>query len=385
MIVIDSLGIGASADAERFGDEGANTLLRISGSKYFRAENLIKLGLSEIEGVDFLPKPKMPLGAVCRMRELSMGKDTTTGHWELCGIISENPLPTYPDGFPKDIIERFSEEVGRDILCNAAYSGTEVIKDFGDEHKKSGALIVYTSADSVFQIAAHEEVVPPELLYEYCRAARRILTGEHSVGRVIARPFIGDSKNGFTRTANRRDFSLKPPRETTLDRIANAGLDVIGVGKIWDIFAGVGVSQSIHSHSNREGMEIATDLLSRDFSGLCFVNLVDFDSKYGHRQDTDGYAAALAEFDGMLNEFLARMRRDDVLIITADHGCDPGDSHTDHTREYVPLIVYGGGIEQKSLGTHDGFMLAGELTECLLGIKRPSDNDSPILRSIIGI
>ena len=378
--MLDSLGIGEAPDARLFGDGGANTLRSISKSKSFSIKNLIKLGLCEIDGVDYLGGCENPLGAVCRMRELSMGKDTTIGHFELCGIISEQPLPTYPNGFPNEIIERFSREVKRGVLCNKPYSGTEVIRDFGDEHIKSGALIVYTSADSVFQIAAHEDIVPPSELYEYCRAARRILTGEHAVGRVIARPFVGSSKDGFTRTANRRDFSLPPPQKTALDDISEAGLEVIGVGKIWDIFAGVGITDSIHTHSNREGIQTAISLLERDFSGLAFINLVDFDSKYGHRQDVDGYAAALSEFDGMLGEFIDKMSADDVLIITADHGCDPADSHTDHTREYVPLIVYGDKILPKNLGTHNGFMLVGELAKALLGVTKPNEAVRKIIK-----
>ncbi len=379
MIVLDSLGIGASPDAADFGDAGANTLLRISKSKKFKIENLLRLGIGNIDGVDFLPRCEEPMAAVCRMRELSMGKDTTTGHWELCGIISEKPMPTYPDGFPKEIIDAFSTAVGRGVLCNATYSGTEVIRDFGKEHMESGKLIVYTSADSVFQIAAHEDIIPPKELYGYCRTARAILSGEHAVGRVIARPFVGNERDGFTRTANRRDFSLAPPSPTVLDDISGAGLEVIGVGKIWDIFAGIGITDSIHTHSNGDGMRIATELLSEDFSGLAFVNLVDFDSKYGHRQDTDGYAAALSEFDAALGEFMKKMRDDDLLIITADHGCDPGDSHTDHTREYVPLIAYGDGIVPKNHGTLTGFTAAGELCAAALGVCAPTEAVSKIL------
>ena len=378
-IVLDSLGIGAAPDAARFGDEGANTLLSVSRSKNFKANNLIRLGIGNIEGVDYLGCVNTPLAAYGRLREISAAKDTTTGHWELCGLVSDSAMPTYPNGFPDEIIERFSRECGRGVLCNTTYSGTEVIRDYGEEHKRSGSLIVYTSADSVFQIAAHEDIVPPEELYGYCRIARKILTGEHSVGRVIARPFV-DGVGGYIRTANRRDFSLEPPFETSLDRIKAAGLSVIGVGKIWDIFAGRGITESIHTRSNREGMEIAGELLSRDFSGLCFVNLVDFDSAFGHRQDADGYAEALAEFDGMLSDFISGMKDDDVLVISADHGCDPADFHTDHTREYVPLLVFGACVVPSSFGTHDGFMLAGEVVEGLLGVSVPSD----AARKIIG-
>ena len=368
-IILDSLGIGEAPDAKEFGDSGANTLLSISRSKKFRADNLIRLGLGNIDGVGYLGAVENPLAMHGRLRELSAGKDTTTGHLELCGIVSEKPMPTYPTGFPAEIIERFSKECKRGVICNAPYSGTEVIKDYGAEHKKTGDLIVYTSADSVFQIAANEDIVPPDKLYEYCKIARKILVGEHSVGRVIARPFIEEG-GVYTRTANRRDFSLVPPKKTALDKIAEAGLSVIGVGKIWDIFAGQGVTESYHTHSNKEGMELATELLLRDFSGLCFVNLVDFDSKFGHRQDTDGYAEALSEFDGMLSEFMSKMREGDLLVISADHGCDPADSHTDHTREYVPLLVYGANILPKNLGTIDGFSYAGELVLSALGIEK---------------
>ena len=368
LIVLDSFGIGAAPDATEFGDENANTLKSISLSEKFRIDNLIRLGLSEIDGVNLSVKGQRHSAAVARLTEKSRGKDTTIGHWELMGIISDSPLPTYPNGFPKEIIAEFEKRVGRRVICNLPYSGTEVIKDYGEEHLKSGALIVYTSADSVFQIAAHEKVVPPEKLYEYCKAARELLTGEHSVGRVIARPFEG-GPGGFVRTANRRDFSLCPPKESSLDKILSDGKSVIAVGKITDIFAGCGISESILTHSNAEGMKVTEGLLSRDFEGLAFINLVEFDSHYGHRQDIDGYAAAISEFDRWLGGFLPRLGADDALIITADHGCDPADNSTDHTREYIPFILYGNGIEPKNLGTKDSFTFAAETVEELLGIR----------------
>lgn len=372
LIVLDSCGIGYEPDAHLFGDVGADTMRRISASKKFRADNMIRLGLSHIDGIDYLDSSESPKGAYAKLRELSFGKDTTIGHWELCGIISESALPTYPDGFPDEILDEFSARTGRGVLCNRPYSGTDVIRDYGEEHLKSGKLIVYTSADSVFQIAAHEELVPPELLYEYCRAARKILVGKHAVGRVIARPFIG-TPGGFTRTANRRDFSIEPPKPTALDAIKEAGLDVIAVGKINDIFVGHGITGVHLTHSNREGMEITESLLSENFHGLAFTNLVDFDMKFGHRQDIDGYAEALAEFDAWLPRFIEKMNSDDVLIITADHGCDPGDESTDHTREYVPMLIYGEKIKPVNLGCADGFTKVGDTVCELLGVSYTSD------------
>lgn len=365
LIVLDSFGIGAAPDADEFGDTGTNTLKRIAASSAFSVPNLLKLGLGEIDGIDFLPKEKNHLAAIARLKEISRGKDTTIGHWELAGIISEQPMPTYPHGFPDEIIARFSKEAGVGVLCNKTYSGTEVIRDYGKEHKESGKLIVYTSADSVFQIAAHEDIVPPEKLYEYCRIARNILVGEHGVGRVIARPFV-DGKDGFKRTANRRDFSLSPPRATLLDALKAEGRDVIAIGKIEDIFAKSGITEAIHTGSNNDGMEITFKIANRDFSGLCFVNLVDFDSKYGHREDIDGYAAAISEFDFQIGEFIKNLGDDDALIITADHGCDPGDGDTDHSREFVPLLVYGKRIRPKNLGTVTGFTAVAELVSDML-------------------
>ncbi len=360
LIVLDSFGIGAMPDSESYGDVGVNTLGSISKSEKFKVNNLQKLGLFNIDGVSCGKREENPSAAICRLRELSAGKDTTIGHWEIAGIVSDKPLPTYPNGFPKEILDEFSRRTGRDVICNKPYSGTEVIKDYGDQHVKSGALIVYTSADSVFQIAAHEDVVPLEQLYDYCRIAREILIGEHSVGRVIARPFIGESGN-YKRTSNRHDFSLQPPCKTMLDYIKENGLDTISVGKIYDIFAGAGISEYVYTTGNRDGMQKTLDFAKRDFNGICFTNLVDFDMLYGHRNDVDGYAAAISEFDSWLDEFLPLLRQDDILIITADHGCDPAYTvSTDHSREYVPMLVFGKNIKNVNLGTRDGFCTIGK-------------------------
>ena len=364
LIVLDSCGCGAAPDAAAFGDEGTNTLRRIFASTAFSADTLCRLGWGHIDGVDYLPKGDLT-AAVARLTERSAGKDTTIGHWELAGVVSPRPLPTYPDGFPEEVLAPFREATGRGVLCNRPYSGTEVIADYGERHLQTGDLIVYTSADSVFQIAAHEEIVPPEQLYDYCRTARSILTGTHGVGRVIARPFVGKA-GAFTRTGNRRDFSLQPPQKTVLDAVAAAGLDVRAVGKIRDIFDGRGVTHTTPTHSNEEGMAAALQAADTDFHGLCFVNLVDFDMVYGHRQDIDGYAAALTAFDTWLPSFLVKMRPDDLLMITADHGCDPGDDSTDHTREYVPLLIVGERIKPVNLGTRSTFAdVAATVAECL--------------------
>ena len=354
LIVLDSLGIGEMPDAAAFGDKNCNTLKRISASPEFCIDNLIKMGLGNIDGVNFLPKTDLPSAAFARMTERSAGKDTTIGHWEIAGVVSDSPMPTYPDGFPSEILDEFSKQTGRGVLCNKPYSGTKVIADYGEEHIKTGDLIVYTSADSVFQIAAHEDIVPPEALYEYCRIAREILVGYHAVGRVIARPFVGNYPD-FTRTSNRHDFSVEPPKETLLDAIKSANKTVYAVGKIFDIFAGKGVTQKVFTTSNLDGIEKTLKALDTDFDGLCFINLVDFDMLYGHRQDINGYAKALTEFDRYLPEITSKMRDDDILVITADHGCDPGDDSTDHTREYTPLIVYGKSVKPINLGTRKTF------------------------------
>ena len=375
LLVLDSYGIGALPDAAAFGDVGCNTLRRIADSPAFDATNTSRLGLGNIDGVDYIAATNTPSAAVARLAERSMGKDTTIGHWEIAGVVSPRALPTYPDGFPPEIIDAFKAATRCGVLCNKPYSGTEVIKDYGQQHLDSGDLIVYTSADSVFQIAAHEDLVPPEQLYAYCRAAREILCGEHAVGRVIARPFVGERPH-FTRTANRRDFSVEAPRETLLDAVKAAGQTVYTVGKIADIFAGRGVTRSVHTHSNAEGMEVALKALSEDFEGLCFINLVDFDMLYGHRQDVDGYAAAFAAFDAWLPDFLAKMGEEDVLFITADHGCDPGDDSTDHSREYVPLLVYGTAVKPRNLGTRTTFADVGATAAEALGVPFVGDGES---------
>ncbi len=350
-MVLDSLGIGGASDAEKFGDKGSNTLLAISKSENFKAENLKKLGLFNIDGV--LGGITSPIGAYARLKEKSAGKDTTLGHWELAGIVSNDPLPTYPNGFPEDVILEFERRIGTKTLCNKPYSGTEVIKDYGKEHIKTGYPIVYTSADSVFQIATHDQVVSVEKLYEYSKIAREILVGKHSVGRVIARPFTGEYP--YTRTAYRKDFSLLPPKKTMLDVLVENGKEVLAVGKINDIFAGKGITESVKTKSNAEGFTKMLEIQKRDFDGLCFVNFVDFDSMYGHRNDAFGYAKAISEFDEFLFEFLCGMKDSDCLIITADHGCDPSTPSTDHSREDVPFIMYKKGITPKNLGEIMGF------------------------------
>lgn len=370
LIVLDSVGIGAMEDAAEFGDVGTNTLRSASTSPFFHMPNMKKLGLFNIDGVkDWAQPEEHPLAVYGRMKEASRGKDTTIGHWEIAGIISRKPLPVYPNGFPKELLDEFSAMTGRGVLCNKPYSGTEVIKDYGDEHVKTGKLIVYTSADSVFQIAAHEDVVPLEDLYSYCKMARKLLTGEHSVGRVIARPFIGSDGN-YTRTTNRHDYSLEPPKETILDELKKAGKDVIGVGKIHDIFAGRGLTSYVYTKGNADGIAKTLGYLDQDFEGLCFINLVDYDMLYGHRNNIDGYAKALTEFDESLPEIMGKMRDEDILMITADHGCDPGYTcSTDHSREHTPLIIYGKNLPTKNLGTRDTFADIGATVLDYLGVK----------------
>ncbi len=349
LIVLDSVGIGEMPDAADYGDAGSNTLFAASKSPYFSMPNMKKLGLFNIDGVTIGEKEAAPLGAVARMREASKGKDTTIGHWEIAGVISPNPLPTYPDGFPEEILAEFSKKTGRGVLCNKPYSGTDVIRDYGEEHLKTGDLIVYTSADSVFQIAAHEDIVPVETLYEYCRTAREMLQGKHGVGRVIARPFTGEPGN-FARTVRRHDFSLQPPGTTMLDQLSANGFDVLSVGKIIDIFAEKGTT------GNEDGIDKTLAYMKQEFQGLCFTNLVDYDMLYGHRNDVDGYARALTYFDSRLPELLAAMGEGDILMITADHGCDPSTPSTDHSREYTPFLAYGSPIKAgANCGTRETF------------------------------
>ena len=356
LLVLDSFGIGAEPDAGEFGDAASvNTLASVATSDKFSVPNLKKLGLFNIEGVTVGEKAGAPSASFARLRESSKGKDTTIGHWEIAGLVSDKPLPTYLDGFPPEVIEKLEAAFGRKVLCNKPYSGTQVIQDYGREHMETGALIVYTSADSVLQIAAHEDVVPVEQLYDYCRKARSIMTGEHSVGRIIARPFVGAYPN-FERTPRRHDYSMEPPGETILDLLKMSGNSVVSVGKINDIFAGKGISRHIAIENNIDGMNKVLSEVDRDFFGLCFVNLVDFDMKYGHRRDVEGYAQALTDFDKQLGELLGKLKRNDVLIITADHGCDPRGAGTDHTREYVPMLIYGEGVKPGiDLGTRETF------------------------------
>jgi len=369
LIVLDSVGIGAMDDAAEFGDAGTNTLRSASKGSCFHMPNMAQMGLFNIDGMDWISGVSKPSALYGRMKEASRGKDTTIGHWEISGLISREPLPVYPNGFPEEIIREFSDITGRGVLCNRPYSGTEVIKDYGDEHVKTGKLIVYTSADSVFQIAAHEDIVPVEELYEYCRKARALLCGKHSVGRVIARPFIGSGGN-YQRTSGRHDFSLPPTGETMLDVLKNAGKEVIGVGKIKDIFAGRGITSYVYTKGNADGMERTLAYLDQDFEGLCFINLVDYDMLYGHRNDIEGYARALSEFDAALPHMISRLRDEDILMITADHGCDPGYTvSTDHSREYTPLLVYGKSIKPGNLGTRETFADIGATVLHYLGVS----------------
>mgnify|MGYP002510308502 FL=1 len=378
LIVLDSFGIGEMEDAASYGDINVNTLKAAASSPYFRMPNMEELGLFDIEGVNLKQslnqgtrnqKNENRRAAVARMTEASKGKDTTVGHWEIAGVYSAKPLPVYPHGFPGEVLEAFSAKTGRGVLCNLPYSGTEVIQRYGDEHMRTGDLIVYTSADSVFQIAAHEEIVPPDKLYEYCRMAREILQGEHGVGRVIARPFEGPLGGPYTRTPRRHDFSIEPPAATMLDQLKQEGKSVIAVGKIKDIFAGRGITEAVYTSGNEEGIRRTLEYLDRDFEGLCFINLVDFDMIYGHRRDIDGYARALSAFDESLPQILGKMREEDILMITADHGCDPAyKATTDHTREYTPFIMYGQNVPPKNLGTRKSFADIGATVLQYFGI-----------------
>ena len=367
LIVLDSCGVGAAPDSAAFGDIGVNTLRSCAASPKFSIPHLIEAGLGNLDGIDYLPKTDHPTAALARLQEASMGKDTTIGHWEIAGIVSPNPLPTYPQGFPQEVLEEFEKQTGRGVLCNLPYSGTDVIRDYGEEQKKTGKWIVYTSADSVFQVAANENWISLEELYDACRKARAILRGKHGVGRVIARPYVGQSPSEFRRTSNRHDFSLEPPKQTMLDAIKAAGLDTLAVGKIYDIFAGQGTTEHIFNKSNADGMAHTDDYAARDFHGLCFVNLVDFDMQFGHRRDVDGYANALTEFDTWLGQFLPKLGDEDLVMITADHGCDPAyTATTDHTREYVPLVVLGKAVKPVNLGTRKIFAdIAATVTELL--------------------
>ena len=376
LIVLDSFGIGGMPDSESFGDVGVNTLRACASSKELQIPNMIAAGLGNIDGVEALPKTNAPTGAFARLNEASMGKDTTIGHWEIAGLVSKRPLPTYPNGFPQEVLDAFSAATGRGCLCNLPYSGTDVIRDYGEEQLKTGNWIVYTSADSVFQVAAHEELIPLEELYDACHKARKLLQGEHGVGRVIARPFVGTPGN-FQRTSNRHDYSLEPPGTTLLDALQKAGKATIGVGKIYDIFAGIGVSDHVYNKSNTNGMEHTLNYAAQDFEGLCFVNLVDFDMLYGHRRDIDGYAKALTEFDAWLPKLMEQLGKDDIVMITADHGCDPAyTATTDHTREYVPLLVLGQKVKPVNMGTRKSFADIAATVAELLNVELDTPGES---------
>lgn len=375
LIVLDSVGIGEAPDAAQFGDEGSNTV-RAAVEAGADLPNLRRLGLFNIDGMDWTEPEAAPIGAFGRMRESSMGKDTTIGHWEIAGVVSPKPLPTFPDGFPPEIIRNFEKLTGRKVICNKPYSGTQLLLDYGREHVETGALMVYTSADSVFQVAAHEDIVPIEELYHDCELAREMLTGDYAVGRVIARPFVGEYPN-YTRTARRHDYSLQPPRATMLNNLEDAGYECIGVGKISDIFAGSGITQQIRTQNNTDGIAKTLDLMENDFDGICFVNLVDFDMVYGHRNDAPGYARALMEFDQALPKFMEQMGEDDLLIITADHGCDPSTPSTDHSREYTPMLAWSKKIRPgANLGTRTTFADIGATVLEYFGLENRTDGQS---------
>ena len=383
LIVMDSVGVGELPDAADFGDEGSNTVKAAATSGLLDMPNMKKLGFFNIKGIDDMYDdiPQAPMYAVGRLAERSKGKDTTTGHWEIAGLVSEKPMPTFPDGFPKDFIKDFSLVVGRGMLCNKPYSGTAVIADYGKEHMRTGDLIVYTSADSVFQIAAHESVVPVEQLYEYCKIARNMLQGDLGVGRVIARPFEGEWP--YTRTSRRHDFSLVPPKDTMLDVLKRNGYDVLSVGKIIDIFAEKGITEFVRTVNNEDGINKTLEYMDKDANGLIFTNLVDFDMQYGHRNDPQGYAKALSYFDSRLPEILDKLNDDDILMITADHGCDPVTPSTDHSREYIPLVVYGKKLKTGvNLGTRNSFADIGATILDYFGLDVTIDGDS-FLKEIV--
>lgn len=377
LIVLDSFGVGEEPDAEQFGDKGSNTLRRIAGAVNFNVPNMRNIGLFNIDGVnEWTEEERNPIGAFGRLREASMGKDSTVGHWEISGVISPDPLPSFPLGFPGEVIEELEKRTGRKVICNQSYPGTTVLEDFGEEHMKTGSLIVYTSVDSVFQMAAHEDIVPLEELYSCCETAREILKGPYGVGRVIARPFNGTPSH-FERTSSRHDYSLMPPKKTMLDILSEAGYDTFAVGKINDIFSGRGIQNGTRTSSDREGMMQTLEIQKQEFEGLCFVNLVDFDMEYGHRRDIEGYAKNASRFDELLGEFMDNMRKEDILMITADHGCDPGFAGTDHTREYIPLLVYGDEVKENiNLGTRETFADIGATILDIFGVENQTDGMS---------
>ena len=365
ILVIDGFGIGAMPDCKKFNDYGANTLKNVRAAYDLQLPVLSDMGLYNIDGT--YNDDRMPIGAYARLEELSKGKDTTVGHWEMSGVITNEPMPTFPNGFPQSFIAKLEKELGTKVLCNKPYSGTEVIKDYGEEHLKTGYPIVYTSADSVLQIAVHMDKYTIDELYEMCEKARKLCTGKYAVGRIIARPFTGAYP--FTRTAERKDYSLNPPAKTILDNVKDAGLESVAVGKIEYIFNGQGITRSIHTASNLDGLNKTIEIAKEHFDGLVFVNLVDTDMKYGHRRDVFGYAAALEEIDAKVAELIKVMHHDDVVYITGDHGCDPTHKlHTDHTREYTPLLIYGTDVVPTNLGTLKGFDVIADTIREQLGI-----------------
>ncbi len=383
-IILDSAGMGAMPDAERFGDSGCNTIAHTwEYNGGLDIPNLLKLGLGNIDGMEALPKlsPEGIIGAYGRSAEQSAGKDTTVGHWEMAGVISKTPFPTYPDGFPAEIIDEFIKETGvSGVLGNCVASGTEIIKELGPEHEKTGKPIVYTSADSVFQIAVNVDKYTLEQLYDMCAKARQILKGRHQVARVIARPFTGSGGN-YTRTSDRRDYAILPPEYNLLNRLKEQSFNVTAVGKIEDIFAGSGITEAAHTRDNMDGVDVTLRYMSRKSNGLIFTNLVEFDSSWGHRRDAKGYGRGLEEFDGRLPEIMSAMDEEDILIINADHGCDPTFKGTDHTREYIPVLVYGSGIKPVNFGTRSSFADIGQTIADYLGAK-PIDNGKSFLKDI---
>lgn len=368
LIVLDSLGIGGAKDAQKYGDQGSNTLKTISQSKNFKVKYLKKLGLFNIDGIDYYKKERAPIASYARAEELSSAKDSTTGHWEIAGIISHKPFPLFPNGFPKEFIKKLEEAWGRKIIVNKPYSGTAVLNDYGEEHIKTGKIIVYTSGDSVLQVACHNSVASKQELYDMCQTARQLCTGEMAVGRVIARPFVGEYPN-FVRTHDRKDYSLTPPKKTILNKLQEQGYSVISVGKINALFNRYGITESHTTSSDQNGMEQTISIAKKDFNGLCFVNLVDFDTEYGHRNNIDGYAQNLSNIDKYIGKLIKLLKEEDMLIITADHGCDPATESTDHSRENVPVLVYQKGRPSQNLGTFSSFTEIGKIAYNALTCK----------------
>lgn len=377
LIILDSVGMGALPDADKYGDVGADTIGHVAKfNGGLKLPNMESIGLGLIEGIQNINKVTNPLGCYGKFYEASNGKDTVTGHWEMVGVKSEIPLPTYPNGFPAEIIKEFEEKTGRKVIGNKPASGTEILDELGEEQLKTGSLIVYTSADSVFQIAAHEDIIPIEELYKYCEIARNMLTGDNAVARVIARPYLGEPGN-FSRTSNRKDYALLPPHATALDKLQEAGVKVMAVGKIEDIFSGKGIYSAVHTKDNMDGVDKTLDYMKTEKDGLIFTNLVDFDMKWGHRNDPKSYGKGLEDFDVRLKEIMQNMESDDILFITADHGCDPTYPGTDHTREYVPFLAYGEPLKKGyNLGTKVGFFNMGQTICDIFNSEKIINGDS---------